>query len=185
MIIPVIAQSLRPCRVSIRSFINQKHLTLYHGTGFILNCISGAGHFSPHKISGSIRAPLGIKVISELKSGIPEKSNNRSMVAAAFAAIGASLCCVGPLVLLTLGIGGAWISYLVALEPYRPVFIGITLIFLFLAFRKLYLMPRQCALGDTCAISATLHNQKIIFWLVSVLLLALLAFPYYGTLFFE
>jgi mercuric ion transport protein len=33
-----------------------------------------------------------------------------SMVAGALAAIGASMCCVGPLVLLTLGIGGAWIA---------------------------------------------------------------------------
>jgi mercuric ion transport protein len=33
-----------------------------------------------------------------------------SLVAGALAAIGASVCCVGPLVLLTLGIGGAWAS---------------------------------------------------------------------------
>lgn len=123
--------------------------------------------------------------MSELKSTVPKNSNKASMFAAVFAAIGASLCCVGPLVLLTLGIGGAWISYLTALEPYRPIFSGITLLFLFLAFRKLYLLPRQCAPGDACAIPTTLRNQKIIFWVVSLLLLALLAFPYYGTIFFE
>lgn len=36
------------------------------------------------------------------------------------AAIGAGLCCVGPFLLLTLGIGGAWIGNLTLLEPYRP-----------------------------------------------------------------
>ncbi len=112
-------------------------------------------------------------------------TNKRSMIAAVIAAIGASLCCIGPLVLLGLGIGGTWISNLTALEPYRPIFIGITLVFLFLAFRKLYLVPRQCAPGDACAIPSTLRNQRIIFWVVTVLMIALLAFPYYGLAFFE
>ncbi len=108
-----------------------------------------------------------------------------SVISASLAAIGASLCCIGPLVLLALGIGGSWISNLTALEPYRPIFIGITLLFLFLAFRKLYLVPRQCQAGDTCAIPSTLRNQRIIFWIVSVLLIALISFPYYGLMFFE
>jgi mercuric ion transport protein len=112
-------------------------------------------------------------------------TNNGSMIAAAIAAIGASLCCIGPLVLLTLGISGAWISYLTALEPYRFIFIGITLLFLGLAFRKLYLVPQQCAPGDNCALPATRRNQRIIFWIVSVLLVALLTFPYYGLILFE
>lgn len=123
--------------------------------------------------------------MSEATSTTTTKTNNRSMVAAVIAAIGASLCCVGPLVLLALGIGGTWISSLAALEPYRPIFIGITLVFLFLAFRKLYLVPRQCAPGDACAVPSTLRNQRIIFWIVTVLLIALLTFPYYGIAFFE
>lgn len=112
-------------------------------------------------------------------------TNSGSMIAAVAAAIGASLCCIGPLVLLALGIGGAWISYLTALEPYRPIFIGITLLFLAMAFRKLYLVPQACAPGDACAVPATRRNQRIIFWIVAVLLVALLTFPYYGLVFFE
>ena len=111
--------------------------------------------------------------------------NTASIVTASLAAIGASVCCVGPLVLLAMGIGVSWISTLTALEPYRPVFIGITLIFLFMAFRKLYILPRQCAAEDPCALPTTLRNQRIIFWLVSAILIALLAFPYYGLIFFE
>jgi mercuric ion transport protein len=111
--------------------------------------------------------------------------NNGSMIAAVIAAIGASLCCVGPLVLLALGIGGTWISYLTALEPYRPVFVGAALIFLGLAFRKLYRVPQQCAPGDVCAVPTTRRNQRIIFWVVAVVLGALLTFPYYGLVFFE
>lgn len=108
-----------------------------------------------------------------------------TVIAASLAAIGASLCCIGPLVLLALGIGGTWISNLAALEPYRPVFVVTTLVFLFMAFRKLYLVPRQCVPGDTCAIPTTLRNQRIIFWVVAFILIALLTFPYYGLVFFE
>jgi mercuric ion transport protein len=39
-------------------------------------------------------------------------------------AILASTCCLGPLVLVTLGFSGAWIGNLTVLEPYRPIFIG-------------------------------------------------------------
>ena len=45
-------------------------------------------------------------------------------------AVAASACCTIPLALVSLGIGGAWVSNLVALEPYRPIFIGLT-VFLF------------------------------------------------------
>jgi len=116
---------------------------------------------------------------------VSQKNSNLPIIGGVIAAIGASLCCIGPLVLLALGIGGTWISYLTALEPYRPVFIGVALIFLGLAFRKLYLIPQRCAPGDACAVPATRRNQRIIFWVVAVLLVALLTFPYYGLVFFE
>jgi len=41
------------------------------------------------------------------------------------AAILASTCCLGPLVLVALGLSGAWIGNLTLLEPYRPLFIGV------------------------------------------------------------
>ncbi len=107
-------------------------------------------------------------------------SGNRSLIAAVVAAVGASICCVGPFVLLMLGISGAWISNLTALEPYRPIFIGVTLIFLGLAFRKLYLVPEACEAGKPCANPITRRNQRIIFWVVTVILAALVAFPWYG-----
>ncbi len=123
--------------------------------------------------------------MSEATSSTTRKANGGSMIAAGLAAIGASLCCIGPLVLVSLGITGSWMSSLTALEPYRPIFIGITLVFLFLAFRKLYLVPRQCSPDDACSIPATLRNQRIIFWIVTVLVIALLTFPYYGLYFLE
>ena len=82
--------------------------------------------------------------------GMVQLNAKSSLVVGVLAGIGASICCVGPLVLLALGISGAWIGNLTAMEPYRPVFIGLTLLFLGLAFRKLYLVSQVCAPGRPC-----------------------------------
>ena len=105
------------------------------------------------------------------------------MVASVLAAIGASLCCVGPLVLLTLGIGGAWIANLTALEPLRPWFIAATLLFLGLALRRLYLQPQVCEPGAACAEPIVLERQRLIFWVITLALLALLSVPWLAPLF--
>ncbi len=117
------------------------------------------------------------ETVSELKSG-----GGRSLLMAGVAAVGASLCCVGPLLLLSLGVGGAWIGGLTALEPYRPIFIGITLLFLWLAFRRLYLVPEICRQEALCAKPAVRRNQRILFWVVTVALGLLITFPWYGVL---
>lgn len=109
---------------------------------------------------------------------------NGTLIAGVLAAIGASVCCVGPLVLLTLGISGAWIGNLTAMEPYRPFFIGLTLLFLGLSFRKLYLVPQVCVPETPCADPLTIKRQRLIFWIVAVLLLGLLAVPTLAPLFY-
>jgi mercuric ion transport protein len=108
----------------------------------------------------------------------------KQLWASALAAIAGSLCCVAPLVLLTLGISGAWISQLTALEPYRPIFIGVTAIFMGLAFRQLYIVPVRCAPGDACADPSLNRRQRRIFWVVVVGLAVLIAFPWYAPLLF-
>ena len=104
--------------------------------------------------------------------------------ASVLAAIGASVCCVGPLVLLALGISGAWVSNLTAIEPYRPFFIGLTLLFLGLAFRKLYLIPQVCTPSTPCANPKTRQRQRLLFWVVAFLLMGLLAVPLFAPLFY-
>src|SRR6266700_1346552 len=98
-----------------------------------------------------------------------------ALVGGMLASIGASACCVGPLLLLSLGIGGAWIGNFTALEPFRPVFIVLVLAFLGLAFRNLYLLDRICYSGTTCAADRTRKAQRIIFWIAAPLLLGLVA----------
>jgi len=66
------------------------------------------------------------------------------------------------------------------MEPFRPYLMGLTLLLLGLAFRKLYLVPQSCAVDAPCATPANLRRQRVIFWVVSVAVLAIMAFPWYG-----
>ena len=82
-------------------------------------------------------------------------------------AVGASLCCVASLVLVSLGLGGAWMSTLTELEPYRPVFVVLTLGLLALAWVKLVRQPVACESGRACADGAVQRRQRLIFWAVA------------------
>lgn len=106
------------------------------------------------------------------------------VVAGAVAAIGASACCAGPLVLVLLGVGGAWGSRLVALEPYQPYFIAAALAFFAVAFYRLYLRPAQCGPDDACAVPDTRKRQKALFWVVCTVALVLMSTPLYAPLFY-
>lgn len=102
-----------------------------------------------------------------------------SLIGGALAAVGASACCLGPLLLVALGMSGAWIGNLMALQPYRPVFIGAAAVFLALAWWKIY-RPRvteTCAAGGACALPRSNRRYRILFWLVSALVLIALTYP--------
>jgi len=67
-------------------------------------------------------------------------------------AILASACCVAPLLLLMLGVSGAWIGNLTALEPYKPLFATVALIFIGLGFWQVYFKTKPaCDDGSYCA----------------------------------
>jgi mercuric ion transport protein len=108
------------------------------------------------------------------------QSGKGFLLAGILAAVGASICCVGPLVLIALGISGAWIGSLTALEPYRPFFIGLALLFLGFAFHRLYFARRVCARESACANPRTLKDQRLTFWIVTVLVLGLIAVPWFA-----
>ncbi|WP_336367726.1 mercuric ion transporter MerT [Marinobacter sp. C2H3] len=107
-----------------------------------------------------------------------------SLFAGGVAAILASACCLGPLVLVTLGFSGAWIGNLTVLEPYRPWFIGTALVAMFFAWRRIFRPVETCRSGDVCAIPQVRTIYKVVFWAVSVLVLIALVFPYFLPLFY-
>lgn len=108
----------------------------------------------------------------------------RTLLAGGLAAVLASTCCLGPLVLITLGFSGAWIGNLSALEPWRPLFIGMALAALFLAYRRLWRPATACAPGEVCAVARVKRGYKFLFGVVVVLVGIALAFPYVAPLFY-
>lgn len=116
--------------------------------------------------------------MSESKSGIGP------LVAGGSAAILAWTCCLGPLVLVALGVSGAWIGNLTALEPYRPIFIGVALVALFFAYRRIFRPRKACTPLEICSVPQVRAAYKIIFWIVAALVGIALAFPYVLPLFY-
>ncbi|MDE2155754.1 MAG: mercuric ion transporter MerT [Xanthomonadaceae bacterium] len=113
-----------------------------------------------------------------------EPSHPRGILAfGGLAAILASTCCLGPLVLVMLGFSGAWIGNLTALEPYRPIFIATALTMLFFAYRRIF-RPVACKPGDVCAIPQVKTTYRIVFWIVVALVLLALVYPYILPLFY-
>ena len=114
-----------------------------------------------------------------------EIKNNRCVLAfGGIAAILASTCCLGPLILVSVGFSGAWIGNLSVLEPYRPVFIVLALVAMFIGGWQIYHPKQECAPGEVCAVPEIKRSYKIMFWVVVCLTLIALAFPYVLPLFY-
>lgn len=70
-------------------------------------------------------------------------------------ALAAMLCCIGPLIPILLGVGGA--TALFGLDRYKPWFIGLGL--LILAFASWYAVRNQ---NHCCAVKSTARNVKTV-----------------------
>ncbi|GAB1259703.1 mercuric transporter MerT family protein [Teredinibacter haidensis] len=110
-----------------------------------------------------------------------------SILAGLGAAIGASLCCAGPLILLSLGVSGAWIANLASLEPYRPLFVAIVIVLFGWAGWRLFKTDStgsgDCKPGEACAIPETQRNRKILFVVSLIAAIGFVASPYWIPLF--
>ncbi len=84
-----------------------------------------------------------------------EKRSKWGVPAAVGAGVLASACCTVPLLLVTLGVGGAWVSSFTALEPFRPYFIAAALGMLAYAGYREYRNAR----GPQCDCEVTLNDK--------------------------
>ena len=114
------------------------------------------------------------------------RENNGAGVLAAggISAILASACCLGPFVLVSLGLGGAWLGNLTALEPFRPLFIGAAFVALFFAYRRIFRSAAECKPGEVCARPQAKRAYKVMFGVVAALVVVALAFPYIAPRFY-
>ncbi|MBA3988521.1 MAG: mercuric transport protein [Idiomarina sp.] len=90
----------------------------------------------------------------------------------------ASICCILPLVLVMLGLGGAWLSNLHALYSYRWLFIGAAAVALFFAWRRLYRQQPQCAANEVCATPKVTSTYRILLWSIAGLVVLSAVSPY-------
>jgi mercuric ion transport protein len=88
-------------------------------------------------------------------------------------ALGIASCCLLPLVLLSAGVGGAWISNLTMLTPFKPLFIVLTAALLGYGHYLVYFAPKKiCAEGSACPTCRTRPWMKVVLWGATALALA-------------
>lgn len=114
----------------------------------------------------------------------PAFSGRFALATAGIAAIFASACCLGPLILLLLGFSGAWMGNLAALEPYRPFFIGLAVLALLLASRRIWQPVADCQPSVVCARPQVRRSYQWLFGLVVLLVVLAVVFPYIAPLFY-
>lgn len=129
---------------------------------------------------------------TSLGSGDAERipgSDSRRGLAASFAAVGAallaSLCCMGPILFVTLGVGAGLAS---RFEPLRPVFTVLTVGLIAVGFYTVYgRRPREkthvsCDVDGVCTATRSRMRDKVLLWVATVVALLLLTFPQWSTL---
>jgi mercuric ion transport protein len=95
------------------------------------------------------------------------------------AALGAASCCVIPFALFALGVSGAWIGNLSALEPYQPLFAVLALGFIGYGAYRVYAKPKAiCVPGSYCADPKSDRLAKIGLWAATGLVIVAVGFPY-------
>jgi mercuric ion transport protein len=100
-------------------------------------------------------------------------------------AILASSCCILPLVLVTLGVSGAWIGNLTVLEPYKPLFVALTAVFVGLGFWHVYFRAKPaCADGSYCARPESSRLTKTALWIATVLIVLAATINWWAPLFY-
>lgn len=107
----------------------------------------------------------------------------KTAIASVLAAAGASICCIGPVVLSALG-AGALGAAAAQFEAYRPMFLTVTVALLGAAFYMTYRpsAPENCGPDGTCR-PASRRVAKIGLWVATLLVILLVTFPYYVEFF--
>ncbi len=118
-------------------------------------------------------------VASDLSSSERSEAGRQRMLAVGgiLGALAASSCCIIPLILFSLGIGGAWIGNLTALAPYKPLFVTGTAAVLGYGYYLVYWKPKRACSGNAaCARPIPSRLIQIVLWIATLLVIAAFAF---------
>jgi len=94
------------------------------------------------------------------------------------AAVLASLCCIGPIVLVGLGVGS--VAFFSRFDAYRPYLIAIALLLLVPAFYLTYRKREVKCEDGSCKIENAGKWNRISVWIAVLIVAGFTAFPYLG-----
>jgi len=99
-------------------------------------------------------------------------------------ALAASSCCLAPLLLFAIGIGGAWIGYLTRLAPYQPYFLAVAAGCVGFGYWLRHRSKKiACSDGEICARPVPNRTVAIGFVFAIILIVAALALDLLAPLF--
>jgi mercuric ion transport protein len=126
-------------------------------------------------------------IVTDLTPPLSEPDKQRGLLAtgSVIGALLASSCCIIPFVLISLGVSGAWIGQLSALEPFKPYFLGVTAFLLAAGFWHVYFKkPERCQDGSFCERPSSSRVTKSALWVATLLVLLAASIDYWAPLFY-
>lgn len=123
--------------------------------------------------------------MAQIFSGTDSRSSRLAVLSGFLAAVLASSCCLGPLLLVSLGVSGAWIGNLKALEAWQPLFITLAVAFIAVGLWRVYSNPRRaCLENSSCDSPIPNRMMKFVLWISVVLVLAALTMDMWAPFFY-
>jgi mercuric ion transport protein len=175
------ARTAKAFGLSCRTYLDGSHRSGVPSRGLLRRAISE----STTDVSASFEtAPTASTAGSGRSKDSLGGSGSTALFAGGLAAILASTCCLGPLILISLGFSGAWIGNLTVLEPYRPFFIIAAVVALFFAGRHIFRPVHLCKPGEVCSLPRARRVYKFLFWSSATLVLVALVYPYVARFFY-
>ena len=129
----------------------------------------------PHE---TLSAPRTVAPISGKTPNLDRKT--LLSTGSVLAGLGAVACCAAPMILLSMGVTGAWIGSFNALYPYKPYFIATALVLVAAGFVSVYRKSK----GTSCESETVCQNPRLEFfnktalWVSTLLITAALGLPY-------
>lgn len=113
------------------------------------------------------------------------RKENVAVGGAVLTALGASLCCIGPILALVFGVGAFTAATVFASA--RPYLLAAAVLALAFGFYRLYFRREasssSCAPGEACATRPASRAARLSLWIASAMVLVFALSPYYvGTL---
>lgn len=104
---------------------------------------------------------------------------NVTIGASLLAAVTASLCCIGPLAAVLLGVGSFGAAAM--FESWRPYLLSLAFALLAAAFYLTYRRKEVACADGACQITSASRSNKVLLWIATIVITLVAAFPYYSA----